>query len=352
MLQGGSEKPASTGEAPGGGLALGREAAGAPWAVPIRALPMIALAAALAGLLVLPLVGPTHYALLMLSFFAHSIVLLGLNLLFGYTGLLSFGHGLFLALGAYSAAYLTSKLGIRHMEVILIVAALVSVLVAVPVGLLCVRYVKIYFGMLTLAFGMLFWSFLVKFYNLTGADQGMRVLTPSLLGQAPAPGEQLGFLVGPYYYYCFVLLLLMGFVMWRIVHSPFGLCLRTVRENPVKAEYLGIAVTRYRWYSFLVSAVYAGVGGALLAPVSGLADPTLTYWTQSGLLVFMLLLGGFRNFFGPLLGAFAFIFLQDRVMAHTEYWRLVFGAILALVVIVAPGGLMGLLQSWWRRGMG
>jgi branched-chain amino acid transport system permease protein len=130
--------------------------------------------------------------------------------------------------------------------------------------------------------------------------------------------------------------------MWRIVHSPFGLCLRTIRDNPAKAEALGVSVTRYRWYAFVISAVFAAVGGALLGPSIGNVDPTLAYWTHSGSLVFMALLGGFAHFWGPVLGAFVFIFLQDAVMSVVPYWRLVFGAILAAIVIFAPGGLMGL----------
>ena len=130
--------------------------------------------------------------------------------------------------------------------------------------------------------------------------------------------------------------------MWRIVGSPFGLSLRAIRDNPVKAESLGIGVTRYRWYAFVISAVYAAVGGALLGPPTGNVDPTLAYWTHSGNIVFMTLLGGFASFFGPVLGAFVFIYLQDFVMSVVPYWRLVFGAILALMVIFAPDGLMGL----------
>jgi len=132
-------------------------------------------------------------------------------------------------------------------------------------------------------------------------------------------------------------------VMWRIVRSPFGLCLRTIRDNPGKAETLGIGVTRYRFLAFVISAVYAAVGGALLGPPIGNVDPTLAYWTHSGNLVFMTLLGGFASFFGPVVGAFVFIYLQNWVMSVVEYWRLVFGAILALIVIFAPEGLVGLV---------
>lgn len=309
----------------------------------------IALAAALGALLIVPLVVPTYHALLMLPFMAYAVALLGLNLLFGYTGLVSFGHALFVGLGAYTGAFLTGRFGIRSFEAMLLVAAVAGAVVASPVGALCVRYVKIYFGMLTLAFGMVFYTILLKFYRLTGGDEGMPVLRPLLLGRDLNAMPKTEYLVGPYYYYALGVLIVAAAVMWRIVHSPFGLCLRTIRDNPVKAETLGIGVARYRWYAFVISAVYAAVGGALLGPPTGNVDPTLAYWTHSGNMVFMTLLGGFASFFGPVLGAFVFIYLQDTVMSIVPYWRLVFGAMLAAIVIFAPNGLMGLF-AWGAGG--
>jgi branched-chain amino acid transport system permease protein len=302
----------------------------------------LVLAAATLALLLLPVVAPLYYVLLMLPFMAYAVVLLGLNLLFGYTGLVSFGHALFIGIGAYAGAFVTTHTSVRSLEVILIAAGVLGAVVAAPVGALCVRYVKIYFGMLTLAFGMLFYTFLLKFYRLTGGDEGMRVLRPSLLGLDLGAMPKTDYLAGPYYYYSLGVLVVAAFVMWRIVHSPFGLCLKSVRDNPAKAEALGLGVTRYRWHAFVISAVYAAVGGALLGPPTGNVDPTLAYWTQSGNIIFMTLLGGFASFFGPILGAFVFIFLQDTVMSVVPYWRLVFGAILAFMVIFAPSGLMGL----------
>jgi branched-chain amino acid transport system permease protein len=307
----------------------------------IRAL---ALAGVLAVVAAVPLLGRDYYATLMLPFFGYSIALLGLNLLFGTTGLLSFGHALFVAVGGYTAAYLGATLKIRSLEVMLVAAVAVAACVAVPVGWLCVRYVKIYFGMLTLAFGMLFYSFLYKFYGLTGGDEGIPVARPSLLGRGFGDLDKTAYLVGPYYYYSLALALVAALLMWRIVRSPLGLSLRAIRENADKAEYVGVRVRRYRFYAFVVAAVFGAAGGVLLVVPTGLAAPTLAYWTHSGNLVFMLLLGGFGHFFGPALGAFVFIFLQDQVMSVTEYWRFVFGAVLAAVVIFLPQGLMGLLS--------
>jgi branched-chain amino acid transport system permease protein len=303
----------------------------------------LAVAAALLAVLALPLVAPAYHVLLMLPFMAYAVVLLGLNLLFGYTGLVSFGHALFIGVGAYAGAFLTAHTPVRSLEVMLVLAAVAGALVAAPVGALCVRYVKIYFGMLTLAFGMVFYTFVLKFYRLTGGDEGMPVKRPSLLGLAFEALPKTDYLTGPYYYYSLAVLVVATAVMWRIVRSPFGLCLKTIRDNPLKAEALGVGVKRYRWLAFLISAVYASVGGALLGPPIGNVDPTLAYWTHSGDIVFMTLLGGFTNFFGPLLGAFVFIYLQDTIKSVVPYWRLIFGAILAVIVIFAPGGLMGLV---------
>jgi len=310
----------------------------------------LALAAALDAAVALAWVATTYHTLLMLPFMAYAVVLLGLNLLFGYTGLVSFGHALFVAIGAYTGAVLTTRLGIRSLEAILLAAAVLGALAAAPVGAICVRHVKIYFGMLTLAFGMVFYTFLLKFYRLTGGDEGMPVLRPFLLGRDLGATPKIDYLAGPYYYYSLAVLVLAAAVMWRVVHSPFGLCLRTIRDNPLKAETLGVSVIRYRWWAFVISAVYAAVGGALLGPPTGNVDPTLAYWTQSGNIVFMTLLGGFAHFFGPVLGALVFIYLQDAVMSVVPYWRLVFGALLAAIVIFAPGGLMGLYSRRGRAG--
>ncbi len=307
----------------------------------VRALGVLAAAA----LLLVPVAGIPYTTTLLLPAFGYAIALLGLNLLFGSTGLLSFGHALFVALGGYTAAALTSRAGVRSLEVLLLAAAVTAALVAVPVGLLCVRYVKIYFGMLTLAFGMLFYSFLYKFYTLTGGDEGMRVLRPVLLGQPLQHLDKVAFLTGPFYYYALGVLVLAAIAMRRLVRSPFGLALRAIRENAAKAESLGVSVRRYRLAAFVVAAVFGAVGGVLLVVPTGLADPLLAYWTHSGNLVFMLLLGGFDHFLGPVLGAVVFILLQDAVMSLTPYWRFVFGAILAIVVIFFPRGLMGLLDA-------
>ena len=298
------------------------------------------LLALVAVMALLPLVASPYALLLMLPFVGYGIALLGFNLLFGTTGLLSFGHALFLGVGAYTAAALSSKFGILSFEIILIAAALLSALVSLVIGMLCVRYTRIFFGMLTLAFGMLFHSFLFKFYAVTGGDQGMRVLRPLLLGMEWRGGKT-AFLTGPFYYYTLILFALLGLAMWRMTQSPFGLHLRAIRENAGKAAYVGVEIFRMRLAAFVISAVYGGIGGTILAVTTGLADPELAYWTHSGNLVFMAVLGGSGTFAGPAIGALVFVVLQDFVMAVTQYWRFVMGSVLVLLVIFVPQGLAG-----------
>src|SRR5262245_4968810 len=227
-----------------------------------------------------------------------------------------------------------------------------TALVALPIGLFCVRNVGIFFGMLTLAFGMLFYSFLFKFYHVTGGDSGMRVPRMKLIGLELAQYNKIELLSGPFYYYCLALMVLAAVLMWRIVHSPFGLHLQAIRDNARKAEYLGVHVHRFRLAAFVISAGFGAAGGVILGFRIGLADPELVYWTHSGQLVFMTVLGGFSNFFGPIIGALVFTLLQDQLQALTQYWRFVLGGILAALVVAWPGGIAALgedLTRWLLR---
>src|SRR6202158_1983292 len=203
---------------PEGGLAPAwRERARAPRSSMIwlreRAVLVSAVILAVVVLAAIPRLAEPYYITLVLSAFAYGIALLRLNLLFGYTGLLSFGHALFVAIGAYGAAVLSSKLGVRSFELIVLIAGLAAVAAAIRVALVSVRYVRIFFGILTLAFGMLFHSFLFKFYDITGGDTGIRVLRPSLFGMDFKELDKTAFLIGPFYYYCLGLLVMLGLVM-------------------------------------------------------------------------------------------------------------------------------------------
>lgn len=276
---------------------------------------------------------------------AYGIALIGLNLLFGYGGLLSFGHAMFMAFGAYSVAVLGSRLGYNAFELQLLVAIVVSAVVGLLVGLLCLRHTRIFFSVLTLAFGMVFHSFLFKFYDLTGGESGISVRRPKLFGISLAHLDKTEFLNGPFYAVSAALLLVCFAIFLVILRSPFGLALQASRDNPTKTEYLGARVSWLRLIAFVLSAVYCAIGGAILAVSIGAADPEIAFWPQSGLMIFMIVLGGMAQPSGPLVGAIAFYVLQDWLMAHTPYWRAALGAALIIMVVFAPQGLTGLWRS-------
>ncbi len=323
-------------------------------ALPVRAsvrphLPRMLIALAVLAMAVAPMFLDPYHLTLLIPFYGYAIVLLGFNLLFGYGGQLSFGHAMFVAIGAYAAAA-SATFGVKSFELMLLGALAAGVLVSAPIAWIASRFTGIFFGMLTLSFGMLFHSFLNKFYNITGGDSGMRIPRPTLLGQELADLDKTAFLTGPFYLYCLVLTMVLAFIMWRLIRSPFGLHLMAARDNDRKAAYVGVQVRSVRAAAFVISAAYGALGGVIIGVNTGLADPELAYWTHSGHLVFMAVLGGYQEFLGPVVGALAFIQLQDNLMSATQYWRFFLGLMLAILVIVLPGGLLGTLRKFRLLG--
>ena len=252
----------------------------------------------------------------------------------------------FLGIGAYGAAILSGVLGVKSFELVLLTVMLPHRAIALPVGALraLYRHFLRHADARRHAVPLL----PVQVLPLDRRRQRHARARMDILGLEFAR-YKIEFLAGPFYYYCLGLLVVAGVVMWRIVNSPFGLHLKTVRDNARKAEYLGVHVHRFRLAAFVISAAFGAAGGAILGFRVGLADPELVYWTQSGQLVFMAVLGGFSNFFGPIVGAFTFTLLQDQLQSLTEYWRFVLGAILAVIVIGFPEGIAGLAADLRRR---
>jgi branched-chain amino acid transport system permease protein len=182
---------------------------------------------------------------------------------------------------------------------------------------------------------------------VTGGTDGLRVPTPSLLGVVSAAGaDKMEFLAFRYYYYVLALFVAAVAVMWVIVNSPFGKALQAVRDNETRAEFVGVQVRRYRWIAFVVSGGFTGLAGALWVPLNGLTTPDIVYWTFSGKIVFMAVLGGFRTFTGPIIGAVLFNYLETYAVGHTVYWQLVLGVVLVVLVLVMPQGVVGTLARF------
>ena len=305
------------------------------WAVP-----------AVIALVILPFVVPPYQTVLLSYGLVFAIAALGFNLLLGYTGLLSFGHSAYFGVGAYAVAFVVKYLKIDSMEVLLLAGILGSALVAALFGLLCVRYTKIFFGILTLALSQVLWSLAFKFFWVTGGSDGLRVPTPTLLAGtvkigATAGQDKLDFLSHRYYFYVLAIFVICVVLMWVIVHSPFGKALQAVRDNETRAEFVGVQVWHYRWVAFLISGVYTGLAGALWVPLNGLTTPDILHWTFSGKIVFFTVLGGFQTFFGPIVGAVIYNYLETYAVGHTVYWQMVLGIVLVVLVLALPAGIVG-----------
>jgi len=280
-----------------------------------------------------------------------AIAALGFNLLLGYTGLLSFGHSAYFGVGAYSVALAVAHFGPHSMEFYLLVGIPVVAVTSALFGYICVRHTQIFFGILTLAISQVIYSLAVKFYWVTGGSDGLRVPRPTLLlGLLSFSGPQ-GFqnFVRSYYYYVLAIFAICVVLMWVIVHSPFGKALQAIRDNEVRARFLGLRIRRFRWIAFLVSGTFTGIAGILWVPLNGLTTPDVLYWTFSGEIVFTALLGGFRNFTGPIVGGLVFTYLKTYAVAITEYWQLLLGVVLVTMVLVLPTGVVGALTQARRR---
>jgi branched-chain amino acid transport system permease protein len=299
----------------------------------------------LLALIVLPSVVPPYQTVLLTYGLVFAIAALGFNLLLGYTGLLSFGHSAYFGMGAYAVAFTVKYLKLESMEAFLLGGILASGAVAALFGLLCVRYTKIFFGILTMALSQVLWSLAFKFFWVTGGSDGLRVPTPTLLGGLVRAGsDKFEFLSHRYYFYVLAVFVICVAVMWVIVHSPFGKALQAIRDNETRAEFVGVQVWHYRWVAFLISGIFTGLAGALWVPLNGLTTPDILHWTFSGKMVFFTVLGGFQTFFGPIVGAIIFNYLETYAVGHTVYWQMVLGIVLVVLVLALPAGIVGTVR--------
>jgi len=271
-----------------------------------------------------------------------ALAAMALNFLLGFTGVLSFGHAAYFGLGAYGVA-MTIKYLEPSTPLALLVGVLVGTAAAAVIGWLIVNLRGVYFAMVTIAFGQVFYFITFRWNNVTGGDDG-------LTGWARVP-INLGFttldiLHNPtmFYYFVLVVFAIAVGIMAFLLRSPFGRTLLAIRENERRARFLGIPVERHIWLSFVISCLFVSLAGGLYALLNNFVDPRALRWDMSGNFVIIAVLGGMRSFWGPLIGAAIFVVLQDYVSSMTENWMSFLGLFFVLIVLFFPRGVLGIIR--------
>jgi len=267
---------------------------------------------------------------------------LALNFLLGYTGVLSFGHAAYFGLGAYGVGmmirYVVPSTGLG-----ILVGTLVGTIAAAIIGPLIIRLRGVYFAMVTIAFGQVFYFIAFRWNSVTGGDDGLIGWTRQPLNLGFTTIDILHNSTAFYYMVLALFAAAMGVMAW-ILGSPFGRTLIAIRENERRARFLGIPVDTHIWISWVISCGFVSLAGALYALLNNFVDPRALYWTQSGDFVIMAVLGGMRSFWGPLIGAAIYVVLQDYLSSQTENWQSFIGLFFVLVVLFFPRGVLGMIR--------
>ncbi|MCX5918588.1 MAG: branched-chain amino acid ABC transporter ATP-binding protein/permease [Deltaproteobacteria bacterium] len=268
-------------------------------------------------------------------------LILGFNILLGYTGLLSFGHGAFFGLGAYLCGLSQIHLFKGMVLLPILCGVLGATIAGVIIGFLLMRKRGVYFSLLTFAFTMMFFYIVFRATAVTGGENGLGGIERyplNLIFFQVDLSNQLAF-----YYFCWIWVVLSTLLIWRIVHSPFGHVLQAIRENEVRTLCLGYNPRHYKFMAFVLSTVFGGLTGALYALLLNFAYPQTMHVATSGEIAAMALVGGMRNFFGPIVGSSLFIFLRDILSSFTENWLVFFGVIFMGFVLFSFNGIVGIL---------
>jgi branched-chain amino acid transport system permease protein len=299
--------------------------------------------------LLVPLLPGKFWTIVSTEILIFGLFALSFNLLYGYMGQISFGHAAFFGLGAYATAIVFMRFKTAGGEIStldfflsLLAGPPAAALGALIVGFFCVRLTGIYFAMLSLAFGELLFYIVFSWYSFTKGDDGIQGILPPLYFQDAVH----------YYYLTLAIVIAALLVMWRITESPFGYIMRTLRDNQRRAAFLGINVRLHMLMNFVIAGAFAGLAGALWGPFSRSVSPGLLGWQESGIAVFMTLIGGAGSFVGPLLGAVIYTLLQAVVTMFTSYWPLTIGTIILLIVLFVPGGVLGLVEQRLKARQG
>jgi branched-chain amino acid transport system permease protein len=308
--------------------------------LPVPWLLLVTLAA-----LCVPALGSRFYTFVATDVVIFALFAVSLNLLIGYTGLVSFGHAAYFGVGAYTTGILMKKLAVPFV-LAWPAAGVLAALMALVAGFFCVRLTKIYFAMLTLAFAQIVWAICFKWNDVTGGEQGMpEIPYPELgwMGALPVLGD---WRASDHFYVLTVLLVaLCLWILRRLVGSPFGRILTTIRENPERAEFIGVNVRRYELIVFVIAGAFAGLAGGLFGIFNRGVFPDFAYWTKSSEVLIMAILGGIGHFWGPAVGALVLLVLNQQITSYTQYWPFILGSILIVLLFGFPGGIVGALAG-------
>ena len=290
----------------------------------------------------------SSWATLFALILAKGIVVLGIVLLL-QAGQVSFGHAMFFATGAYTAAFWGKFMGGGDILLYIVLGGISSTIVGLLVGLFVVRYREIFFGMLNLAFSMVLWSLLEKMFHYTNGADGIRVARPGLLGFSFTP-ETFQYVI---LYVSLVIAIAAFYGVQRYLESPLGHMLRAIKSNETRLEYLGTSARHVLLVGYVISAFLGGVGGALVSIIQQIATPEFGFWTKSGEFVFIAILGGGAHAFGAFAGAAMFEIVRFYAAAHlADAWQLILGVVLIVIILYAPNGLIGLRQRDDRSKQG
>jgi branched-chain amino acid transport system permease protein len=267
---------------------------------------------------------------------------MSLNFLLGFTGVLSFGHAAYFGLGAYGVG-MTLKYLVPSTPLGILVGVAAGALAAALIGALIVKLRGVYFAMVTIAFGQVFFFIAFRWNSVTGGDDGLTGWSRQALSLGFANIDIAGN-DKAFYYFTLVLFAAAVGIMAVLLRSPFGRTLLAIRENERRARFLGIPVEQHIWLSFVISCLFVALAGTLYALLNNFTDPRALRWDQSGNFVIMAVLGGMRSFWGPLIGAAIFVVLQDYVSSHTENWMSFIGLFFVLVVLFFPRGVLGVIR--------
>ncbi len=302
--------------------------------------------------MIVPWLGSRYDTFLATQIAISGLFAVSLNLLLGTTGLVSFGHVAYYGIGAYVCGILMKTYSVPF-AIALPAAGLGAAFASLIFGFFCVRLTRIYFAMLSLAFSQIIWAIAFKWNSVTGGDQGLPdVPYPDLdwMNSIPLFGD-FG-IADQFYVLTLVVVALSLAAMQRIIGSPFGRMLTTIRENPERASAIGVNVRRYELAAFVVAGGFAGIAGALFGIFSRGVFADYVYWPKSAEVMIMTILGGIEHFWGPVVGAGALVILNQETTSYTEYWSFVLGVILLVLLFTFPGGIVGGLSAgyaWLRR---